>query len=287
MSTSAISATGLDIGYGGSPVVRGIDLTLAPGQWLAVVGTNGSGKSTLLKSIAGLIPTVGGTLQVLGDAPGEHGTSVAYLSQAHEQGFLLPIRARDVVRMGRWPVRGLLRRLRGDDEQYVTAAMAALGIEDLADTPLGALSGGQCQRVHLAQAACRRADLLLLDEPTSGLDAASRERYLTLMDSERARGAAIVSATHDVREAARAELVLLVAERVVACGPPDEVLTAAALADTFGVIISDATGPVVIDPHHEHGHHHGPGTPRVRGHAPGHDHEHGHDHDHGHGHHHH
>ena len=80
-------------------------------------------------------------------------------------------------------------------------------------------------------------------------------------------------------------LVLLVAERVVACGPPDEVLTAAALADTFGVIISDATGPVVIDPHHEHGHHHGPGTPRVRGHAPGHDHE--HDHDHGHGHHHH
>jgi ABC-type dipeptide/oligopeptide/nickel transport system ATPase component len=282
MSTAAINATGLDIGYAGHPVVSGIDITLAPGQWLAVVGTNGSGKSTLLKSVAGLIPTVGGALSVLGHAPGDQGTSVAYLSQAHEQGFLLPIRAKDVVRMGRWPVRGLLRRLRADDEAYVHDAMAALGIEDLADVPLGALSGGQCQRVHLAQAACRRADLLLLDEPTSGLDAASRERYLALMDVERDRGAAIVSATHDVREAARADLVLLVAERVVACGPPDEVLTAAALAATFGVIISDATGPVVIDPHHEHGHHHGPGTPRVRGHAAGHDHEHGHDHDHGH-----
>lgn len=285
MSTSAISARTLAIGYAGHAVVSGIDLTLAPGQWLAVVGTNGSGKSTLLKSVAGLIPPVSGELQVLGGDVARARTGVAYLSQSHEQGFLLPIRAKDVVRMGRWPVRGLLRRLGRDDEGYVADAMAAMGIEDLADRPLGSLSGGQCQRVHLAQAACRRADLLLLDEPTSGLDAASRERYLALMDSERDRGAAIVSATHDVREAARADLVLLVAERVVACGPPAEVLTATALAETFGVIISDATGPVVIDPHHEHGHHHGPGLPRVRGHAPGHDHD--HDHDHGHGHHHH
>jgi ABC-type Mn2+/Zn2+ transport system ATPase subunit len=152
--------------------------------------------------------------------------------------------------------------------------MDALGIRDLASTPLGTLSGGQCQRVHLAQAACRRADLLLLDEPTSGLDAASRERYLALMDSERARGAAIVSATHDVREAQRADLVLLVAERVVACGPPDDVLTAASLAEAFGVVISDATGPVVIDPHHGHDHHHGPGSPHVHGPAPGHQHDH-------------
>ena len=282
MSSPALRARGLTIGYGGHAVVSGIDVVLEPGQWLAVVGTNGSGKSTLLKTVAGLIPAIGGSLDVRGGAPDGGRTGVAYLSQSHEQGFLLPIRAKDVVRMGRWPVRGLLGRLHRDDEECVDEAMDALGIADLADMPLGALSGGQCQRVHLAQVACRRADLLLLDEPTSGLDAASRERYLQLMDSERSRGAAIVSATHDVREAARADLVLLVAERVVACGPPDEVLTAAALATTFGVIISDATGPVVIDPHHEHGHHHGPGTPRVRGHAAGHDHEHGHDHGHGH-----
>ncbi len=282
MSTpAAIECDGLAIGYGGHVVVRDISLRLDPGQWLAVVGTNGSGKSTLLKTVAGLIPPSDGRVQVLGGAPGDSGTSVAYLSQSHEQGFLLPIRARDVVCMGRWPVRGLLRRLRREDEGHVDEAMAALGIEILAERPLGSLSGGQCQRVHLAQAACRRADLLLLDEPTSGLDAASRERYLALMDSERARGAAIVSATHDVREAQRADLVLLVAERVVACGPPAEVLTATSLADTFGVIISDATGPVALDPHHEHGHQHGPGTPRVRGHATGHDHA----HDHGHRHH--
>ena len=274
--SAAVECRGAAVGYDRHPVVTGIDLTLAPGQWLAVVGTNGSGKSTLLKTIAGLIPPISGMVGVLGESPGDRRASVSYLSQSHEQGFLLPIRARDVVRMGRWPTRGLVRRLRADDELLVGDAMQALGIADLADAPLGTLSGGQCQRVHLAQAACRRADLLLLDEPTSGLDAASRERYLALMDSERARGAAIVSATHDVREAQRADLVLLVAERVVACGPPAEVLTAPALAQAFGVVISDATGPVVIDPHHGHEHHHGPGAPHVHGHAPGHHHGHGH-----------
>jgi ABC-type Mn2+/Zn2+ transport system ATPase subunit len=274
--TAAVACRAAAVGYGGRPVVTGISLVLEPGEWLAVVGTNGSGKSTLLKTIAGLIPAVGGAVDVLGMSPGDRRASVSYLSQSHEQGFLLPLRSRDVVRMGRWPTRGLVRRLRADDEVLVDDAMRALGIVDLCDEPLGTLSGGQCQRVHLAQAACRRADLLLLDEPTAGLDAASRERYLGLMASERARGAAIVSATHDVREAQRADLVLLVAERVVACGPPAEVLTAEALAQAFGVVISDATGPVVIDPHHEHEHRHGPGAPHVHGHAPGHHHGHGH-----------
>jgi len=280
--TPAVECRDLAVGYDGHAVVGGIDLSLAPGRWLAVIGTNGSGKSTLLRTIAGLIPPVAGTLQVQGRDPGARGVGVSYLSQSHEQGFLLPIRARDVVRMGRWPARGLTGRLRADDDSLVDDAMDAMGIRELADMPLGTLSGGQCQRVHLAQAVCRDAGLLLLDEPTAGLDAASRERYLSLMDAQRARGSAIVTATHDVREARRADLVLIVAERVVACGPPDEALTPASLADAFGVVIEDG-GATVIDPHHGHEHHHGPGAPHVHGHAPGHDHgPGGHDHPHGH-----
>lgn len=272
--SAAVECRGLSVGYQGHAVVRGIDLSLQPGQWLAIIGTNGSGKSTLLKTLAGLIPAIDGVVTVGGAPPAERRGVVSYLSQSHEQGFLLPIRSRDVVRMGRWPARGLTGRLRGHDEELVDQAMDALGIADLADRPLGTLSGGQCQRVHLAQAACRDADLLLLDEPTSGLDAASQGRYLALMDSQRARGAAIASATHDVREARRADLVLVVAGRVVACGRPADVLTAEVLAEAFGVVIADAAGPVVIDPHHGHGHHHGPGAPHVHGHAPGHDHDH-------------
>lgn len=274
--SAGIECHGLAVGYRGHAVVGGIDLTLGAGQWLAVIGTNGSGKSTLLKTLAGLIAPVAGTAAVTGPGGSPHRASISYLSQSHEQGFLLPIRSRDVVCMGRWPARGLTGRLRSDDQAMVDDAMSAMGITDLADQPLGTLSGGQCQRVHLAQAICRRADVLLLDEPTAGLDAASRERYLAVMDSERQRGSLVVTATHDVREAQRADLVLVVAERVVACGPPDEALTADALAQAFGVVITDATGPVVIDPHHGHDHHHGPGAPHVRGPVIGHDHEHGH-----------
>lgn len=274
--SAVIDCRDLSVGYSGHPVVEGIDVSLEPGRWLAVIGTNGSGKSTFLKTLAGLIAPIAGTAAV-GAAAGAPGSaSVSYLSQSHEQGFLLPIRSRDVVCMGRWPARGLTGRLRRDDQAMVDDAMRAMGITDLADQPLGTLSGGQCQRVHLAQAICRRADVLLLDEPTAGLDAASRERYLAVMDAERARGSVVVTATHDVREAQRADVVLVVAERVVACGPPAEALTAEALAQAFGVVISDATGPVVIDPHHGHEHHHGPGIPQVRGPVVGHDHEHGH-----------
>lgn len=274
--SAAIECRDLVVGYGRHAVVRGIDLTVHPGQWLAVIGTNGSGKSTLLKTLAGLLPPVGGVADVGGESGGH--PSISYLSQAHEQGFLLPIRARDVVCMGRWPARGLTGRLRADDQARVDDAMQAMGIADLGDRSLGTLSGGQCQRVHLAQAMCRGADVLLLDEPTAGLDAASRERYLAAMDAERARGSVIVTATHDVREAQRADLVLLVAERVVSCGPPAEALTADALAQAFGVVISDAAGPVVIDPHHGHDHEHGPGGAHVHGPSGGHDHGHGNHH---------
>lgn len=260
MTTPAVRCDDLAVGYGRHAVVTGVDLVLLPGQWLAVVGTNGSGKSTFLRTVAGLLPPVRGGVSVFGGDPGLRGASIAYLAQSHSAGFLLPLRSRDVVRMGRWPLRGLVGRLGPDDDAAVDAAMDALDISDLAEQPLGALSGGQCQRVHLAQALARAADLLLLDEPTSGLDAVSRERYLSVMDSERARGACVVSATHDVREAARADLVLLVAERVIACGPPGDVLTPRALADAFGVVLSgDPGGLAVLDPHHEHDHDHGPG----------------------------
>jgi ABC-type Mn2+/Zn2+ transport system ATPase subunit len=140
-----------------------------------------------------------------------------------------------------------------EDDEACAAAMAAMGVTDLARRALGELSGGQQQRVHLAQALARRADVLVLDEPTSGLDAASRVRYLDAVAGERARGAAVVAATHDVGEAARADRVLLLAGRVVALGPPAEVLTAPNLLATFGIALEDLPGGlVVVDTGHHH-----------------------------------
>lgn len=251
--SAVVAATHLAVGYRGQAAVDHIDLTIPAGTWVSVVGTNGSGKSTLLKTIVGLIPPVSGALQVLGRPPGDSARSLAYLSQSREGGFLLPLRARDLVRMGRYSVRGLTGRMRAEDSAACDRAMASLGVDDLADLPLGELSGGQEQRVHLAQALAREAALIVLDEPTSGLDAAGRERYRDVMREECRRGATVVAATHDVGEAAAADLVLLLAKRVVALGPPSEVLTAANLLATFGVVISELPeGLLVMEPTHQH-----------------------------------
>lgn len=241
------------MGYDGRAVVEGIDLRVPAGTWLSIVGTNGSGKSTLLRTIVGLLPPVAGRVEVLGGPPGAAPRRVAYLAQSRREGFLLPLRVRDVVRMGRYSARGLLGRIRPVDEEICAAAMAAVAVGDLAQRPLGTLSGGQRQRVYLAQVLARRADLIVLDEPTSGLDAASRARYRSVVREECARGAAVVAATHDVAEAAEADLVLLLARRVVAVGPPAAILTAENLLATFGVVISTLPeGILVVEPHHEH-----------------------------------
>lgn len=242
--TDAIVARGLAVGYAGVPIVSGIDLVMAPQTSLALVGTNGSGKSTLLRTLVGLLPAVDGTLEVLGGRPGRTPRGLAYLAQFHASGFVLPLRAVEVVRMGRFPELGLFGRMGTEDHDIVAWAMGAMGVADLASSPLRSLSGGQQQRIYLAQALARRANLIVLDEPTSGLDAGGHELYLQAFAAELARGAAIVTATHDISEAVEYDQVLLLAHRVVALGPGREVLTADRLLETFGIVLRD--------PHEEH-----------------------------------
>jgi ABC-type Mn2+/Zn2+ transport system ATPase subunit len=243
-SRPVIDARGLAVGYGSAALVAGIDVVVARRASLALVGTNGSGKSTLLRTLVGLLPVVAGSLEVLGTRPGGAPRRLAYVGQFHASGFVLPLRAVDVVRMGRYPDLGLFGRMRSEDHDIVDAAMATLGVAELAKSPLRSLSGGQQQRIFLAQALARRADLIVLDEPTSGLDAGGRELYLHAFAGEMARGASLVTATHDISEAIEYDQVLLLARRVVALGPGAEILTADRLLDTFGILVRD--------PHKEH-----------------------------------
>ena len=250
-----LRAEDLSVGYDNVPVVRGITLELHKGQALALVGMNGSGKSTLLKTIVGLLPVLQGQLEVLGTRPGGAPSRVAYLSQFQSSGFVLPLQAIDIVQMGRFAVRGLLGRLNADDHDLVIESMRRMDVHQLAHMPVRSLSGGQQQRVFLAQVLARKADLLVLDEPTASLDAAGRTVFARVMDAELARGASVVMATHDIREAARCDQVMLMARRVVALGVPGEVLTPEALLETFGIILmpQDQGGPDVIESEHGHG----------------------------------
>ncbi len=257
----ALATTGLAVGYDARAVVSGLDLALEPGGTLVVLGTNGSGKSTLVRTLVGLLAPIAGTVRVLGGAPGGAPARVAYLGQVDASGFALPIRARDVVTMGRFAERRLFGRMTRGDRELVHESMERMGVAHLADEPVAELSGGQRQRVHIAQALAWRADLLVLDEPTSGLDVVGRELLLGALARERARGAAVIMCTHDIRDAASAERALLLAGRVVAHGPPAQVLTREALMETFGLVLGELPGggELVMDPVHRHDHDHGHG----------------------------
>lgn len=235
--TPAIRAHDLAVGYDGRPVVDGITIDLAAGRSLALVGTNGSGKSTLLKTLIGLLPAVAGSIEVLGASPGASPRRVGYLGQFHASGGLLPLQARDVVLMGRFPQRGLLGRITRADREAVTTSLERMGVAHLAHAPLRDLSGGQQQRVYLAQALAREAHLIVLDEPTSGLDVGSTARYQQVVREELARGAAVVVATHDIGDAMTADQAILLAGRVVAAGPPADVLSAERLMAAFGIAL--------------------------------------------------
>lgn len=251
---TAVALAGAAVGYGGRAVVDGIDFELPSGASLALVGTNGSGKSTLLRTLVGLLDPCAGSVEVLGSRPGATPELVGYLGQFHASGSVLQLRAVDVVRMGRFAGKGLLGRLDEDDRRLVHEALERMDATGFADEPVASLSGGQRQRVYIAQALARRADLLVLDEPAASLDAAGRRLLDDALAAEQRRGAAIVTATHDIGDAMRADLVLLLARRVVALGPPRRVLTRETLLQTFGLAIQALEGGImVMDTAHGHG----------------------------------
>jgi ABC-type Mn2+/Zn2+ transport system ATPase subunit len=234
MTISTISADHLCVGYGKHPVVSGVNLELQAGSLLVLIGTNGSGKSTLLKTLAGLITPVHGDLHVLGEPAGQLPTQVAYLPQHPVSSHTLPLCVQDVVAMGRFAHLGLFKRSTNADRAIVLESMKRTGIDSQANDPIRDLSGGQQQRTHLAQVLARRAEVLLLDEPTAGLDLNGRKAVAELIATERARGVTVVLATHELADAESANLVMLLAQRVVSLGSPAEALRDEYLRECFG-----------------------------------------------------
>lgn len=234
LSAPTISATHLDVGHGVHSVVRDISLQVHAGELVVLIGTNGSGKSTLLKTMAGMLPPLHGDIAVLERRPGSAPRRVAYLPQHPVSSHTLPLRARDIVAMGRYAHLGLFRRATGTDRSIVREAMQRTGAVEFEHQPLRELSGGQQQRTHLAQVLARQAEVLLLDEPTAGLDLSGKRAVADVIASERARGVTVVLATHDLHDAESATAVMLLAQRVVAYGPPAQALSDANVRECFG-----------------------------------------------------
>lgn len=229
-----IDTDDLAVGFDRHVVVDCINLAVEQGGLVVLMGTNGSGKSTIVRTLAGLLEPVSGDCRVLGEWPGRRSADVAYLPQHPKSLSTLPLRASDVVRMGRFAALGLVGRSGRGDREAVESAMERMGVVQFRNKPMHALSGGQQQRVHLAQVLARRAQVVLLDEPTAGLDAQGRKAVARMVQEERDLGHCVVMATHDLVDAEPADTVLLLAHRLIAQGTPDLVLTDENLRATYG-----------------------------------------------------
>ncbi|HYI61049.1 MAG TPA: metal ABC transporter ATP-binding protein [Acidimicrobiales bacterium] len=245
----ALTASSLTLAHGTRPALEGATFAIPAGALVALIGPNGSGKSSLLRAAAGLLAPRGGSIEV--PAARRRG-GVSLVLQTTDVDAALPLTVAEAVAMARYPHRGGLRRFRADDRRAVAVAMERMDVADLARRQLHQLSGGQRQRVLVAQGLAQEADLLLLDEPVTGLDVVSRGRIEGAMAEEVAAGRTVLVSTHDLADARRADLVLLLANRVVAFGPPDEALTDVALAEAYGGRLVRLGGDLVVldDPHH-------------------------------------
>ena len=242
------------LAYNGKSVVDRSDFTIPRRRLTAVIGPNGSGKSSLLNALTGLLKLAGGRIEVFGVAPAHAHERVAYVLQAATVNQVMPLTVRDVVAMGRYGSKPLFRRLGGEDRALCRQAIERLGIANLQSRLLLDLSGGQRQRVFVAQGLAQDADMLLLDEPLTGLDLASREGITRAISDELERGRTVVLTTHDLAEAAAADHVILMTGRVVAEGPPEEVLKPDRLSAAYGiglVHLEDGTA-VLDDATHDH-----------------------------------
>ncbi len=222
--TPAIQAVKLSIGHEKRPVVLDLNFTLMAGSTLALVGGNGSGKTTLLRTIAGLLPPLSGGVQILGTTPAAATRRLAWLGQFQTTNPLLPLRARDVVRMAFYPVRGLWDPLRTADEQIVDRALEYFEATAFAKKPISELSGGQRQRVYLAYVLARKAELVLMDEPLSNLDAGGMDLYTKAIEGLKAGGATVVVATHNLEDAAACDQALVLGPEGWKYGPGHEIL---------------------------------------------------------------
>lgn len=221
--------------YGGHLALDDVTMQVPHGARVAVVGPNGAGKSTLFKALMGLVPLQTGQIFIHGQPLGSHHDCVAYVPQREEVDWHFPVTVAEVVMMGRYGHLGWLRRPTARDRAIVQRSLEQLGIAELAERPIGALSGGQQRRTFLARALAQEPHILLMDEPFTGIDVATLETTLRVLDQLRDAEVTVLLSTHDLNLAATYfDYVILLNRRLIRYGAPEEVLTFETVTETFG-----------------------------------------------------
>jgi zinc/manganese transport system ATP-binding protein len=236
-----------------------VNVSIDAGEFVALLGPNGVGKSTLLQVVLGLLPVSAGTVRVLDAPPGRHNDEIGYLPQRRAFDSSTRIRGIDIVRLGldgdRWGVplpfaRRFSARARADRDR-LDEVIELVGATAYARRPIGQLSGGEQQRLLIAQALVRRPRLLILDEPLDSLDVTNQAGVSALIQEVcRAQNVAVILVAHDVNPILPyLDKVIYLAHGGALMGLPDEVITADTLTMLYGTpidVLRDRTGRLVV-----------------------------------------
>jgi zinc/manganese transport system ATP-binding protein len=276
-SPPAVRLSGASLSYGERTLWSGLDLDVGAGQFLAILGPNGGGKTSLLKVLLGLEQLSAGAGDIAGSPLRRGNPHVGYIPQLRGFDADVPLRARDLVGLGldghRWGV-GWPSRAR---RRQVDRLLAEVDATSYADVPLGRLSGGEQQRLRVAQALSTDPTVLLCDEPLLSLDLAHQQMVVDLLDRRRREhGTAVLFVTHEINPVLPlVDRVLYLINGEFRLGTPDEVMTSDVLSALYGaeievirrrdrIVVLGAAG--VGSPHHHVDESDGP-TQRVSAHA--------------------
>jgi zinc/manganese transport system ATP-binding protein len=250
----------------GRTLWQGVDATIAPGEFVCVLGPNGAGKSTLVKIVLGLRPA-DGDVRVLGSRPGRANQRIGYLPQRRGFDASVHVRGIDVVRLGmdghRWGLPLPFGQRRRAESARIAEVIELVGATAYAHRPIGTLSGGEQQRLLIAQALVRRPSLLLLDEPLDSLDLPNQSVIAALISKICVtEGVSVLMVAHDVNPILRyLDQVIYLAEGGAAAGVPKDVITSGTLTRLYGTpieVLRTADGRlVVVGADGQLGHEHG------------------------------
>ena len=254
---AAVEVSGLVVRLGERVALQDVSFAVERGAFVGLLGPNGSGKSTLLRAILGILPLSSGSVSVDGQPPAAARDAFSYLPQRQRVDFDTPVRARDVVMMGRLRRTGWLRGPSAADRDAVAWALDKVRMTDRAESPIGQLSFGQQQRIFFARALAQEGPLLLLDEPMNGVDPQTQELFVDLLSSFHDEGKTIIMATHDLNTAACiCDTLCILNQRLVAFGPVAETFKPEFLREAYGTHLHFVEVPaqghleVLEDVHH-------------------------------------